>query len=180
MDPAAKRVIAVVAISTILGLAMIIYFDQKTPEAQVVSNIENVGFLVNDNDGMTMNVTLEFSVLIENYGRLREVVIPCSEVQSYLQVKNSTIPLLDADGAFATGSSYILDTEFTTSNCDDQASVQLVSENLINQLVAEVSFRFVSGTYSFVWFHSFADTFGAATVVIDTSSGSVTTFLETQ
>ncbi|MEK9716517.1 MAG: hypothetical protein VW394_07130 [Candidatus Heimdallarchaeota archaeon] len=45
-----------------------------------------------------------------------------------------------------------------------------VSENVIDNIIVAIPFRFIDGTYSFTWYHSFADIYKAAVISVDISN----------
>lgn len=180
MDPAAKRIGAFVLILVIVTMSLFVLFNNRFTEEPVVSKIDNVGYHIDDTSSTAINVSLQFSVTIENYGVVKDIELPCNNIQSFLKIKNSTIPVKTSEGGnFATNTSYILNSTFTSSKCIGDGTSTRISESIIDEIIVVVPFRFVSGTYNFIWYHSFADTFQAAQIKIDVNQQLVQTVLET-
>ena len=171
MDPAAKRVIGMTLVIIIATMGLIIWYNSRFGNEMIVSQIDGFDYHIDQVNGNVMNVTFLFEATVENYGTVRDVSIPCSSIQNYLVVKNSTVPVLTNFVSFDNTSSYILNSTHITDTCDDQPSVVTVSESVLDHLAVAIPFRMISGTYSFTWFNSVADVFYAVVVHINVPQG---------
>lgn len=171
MDAAVKRILAMVFIMVTLTVGLWVVVNDRYTEEPIYSMIDDIEIVVDDVGEDSLNATIRFGMSIENYGSVRNKIIECSSIQNYLVVKNATENIqVYQGGEFDKDTSYIMNDTYTKQDCQEMATEFRVSENVIDNIIVAVPFRFIDGTYSFTWYHSFADLFKAAVITVDISN----------
>jgi len=181
MNSDLRRIIVVALIAILVTFGAIIYFENRFGDAKIVSQIDSISYHIDDQTADAVNISVLFGITITNYGQVRDVTIPCSTIQSYLEVNQSSVPLVPLNSStFQPDTSYILNTTYTQPTCSGGPIVETVGEDVVNQIAVVVPFHLVSGTYNFIWQHSYAEFYEGATITVNLNNtqSPITTLLD--